>query len=124
MQRLRVYIKETFQKNTYPLINRDYLNCTLELIGVNSISDADDYVDKKKDTYIKSAIGFSPLSEVRKSLISLGRSVSTVARLSDPREQSPSLEDDRSLASQEIPVFYGTPKFITLFTIANQVSIS
>jgi len=52
----------------------------LELIGVNSTSDADDYDDKKKDTYIKSAIGFSLLSEVRKSLISRGRSVSTVAR--------------------------------------------
>ena len=52
----------------------------MELIGVNYISDADDYDDKKKDTYIKSAIGLSLLSEVRKSLISWGRSVSAVSR--------------------------------------------
>jgi hypothetical protein len=39
-------------------------------------------------------------------------------------EQSPSWEANRSSASQEIPAFYGTRRFITAFTSARHLSLS
>ena len=39
-------------------------------------------------------------------------------------EQSPSWEAKRSAASQEIPAFYGTRRFITAFTSARHLSLS
>jgi len=39
-------------------------------------------------------------------------------------EQSPSWEDDRFSASQEISAFYETPIFITAFTSASHMSLS